>query len=168
MGMCDMIIFAGVSRVKGELKFRTATEMNRFRQLTKLGDTDIEFIKIDRVATKQEAAEQLISRNFANGRVEIEALLNEVALRVKPKREVKVTVPTKFAQEMLGAKVKVEPVQKRVRKIDQVFGKGPTLSVEEANARVMATVREVTPEQAMRLLVNAMPKKRKSRKLETV
>ena len=130
-------------------------------------DTDVEMIKIDRVATKQEAAQQLLDRNFANGRVEIQELLDKVAGK-KVKREVKVTVPTKFAQEMLGAKVKVEPVQKRVRKIDQVFGKGPTLSVDEANARVMATVREVTPEQAMRLLVNAMPKKRKSRKLETV
>lgn len=161
------IVFAGVSRLKGELKFRTATDEKRFVQLTKLGDTDVEFVSVN-AQTKQEAAEQLLARNFANGRVEIEALLNEVTLRVKPKREVKVTVPTKFAQEMLGAKVKVEPVQKRVRKIDQVFGKGPTLSVDEANARVMATVREVTPEQAMRLLVNAMPKKRKSRKLETV
>jgi len=167
--MSKVLNFAGVSRLNGELKFRTATEDSRFAQLSKLGDTDVEFVRIDPVESKQAAAEQLLARNFANGRVEIEALLNEVALRVKPKREVKVTVPTKFAQEMLGAKVKVEPVQKRVRKIDQVFGKGPTLSVDEANARVMATVREVTPEEAMRLLVNAMPKKRKSRKqVETV
>jgi hypothetical protein len=159
------IVFAGVSRLKGELKFRTATDDKRFLQLTKLGDTDVEFTSVN-AQTKQEAAEQLLARNFANGRVEIEALLNEVTLRTKPKREVKVTVPTRFAQEMQGAKVKVEPVQKRVRKADKMFGAGPTLSVEEANARVAATVKEITPERALELLVRAMPKKRRSRKVQ--
>jgi hypothetical protein len=139
--MSKTITFAGVSRLNGELKFRTATEDKRFLQLVKLGDTDVEFTGVN-ADSKQEAAEQLLARNFANGRVEIEALLNEVALRVKPKREVTVRVPTRFAIERQSKKVTVEDKK---------------LSIAEANARVALT---------LQLLVNDMPKKRRSRKTQ--
>ncbi len=142
------IIFAGVSRLKGELKFRTATDDKRFLQLIKLGDTDVEFTSVS-AATKQEAAEQLLARNFANGRVEIEALLNSVTLRTKTKREVTVRVPTRFAIERQGKKVVV---------------KDKKLSIEEANARVLATLKEITPERELELLCNRAPKARRSRK----
>lgn len=150
--MSKTLYFAGVSRVNGELKFRTATEASRFQQLTKLGDTDVEMIKIDGVDSKQEAAKQLLARNFANGRADIQALLEAVAGKKAIKRQVKVTVPTRFAVEMQGKKVKVEK----------------KLSIEEANARVAGTVKEITPERALQLLVNAMPKKRRSRKVQEV
>ena len=142
------IIFAGVSRLKGELKFRTATDDKRFLQLIKLGDTDVEFTSVN-AATKQEAAEQLLARNFANGRVEIEALLNSVTLRTKTKREVTVRVPTRFAIERQGKKVVV---------------KDKKLSIDEANARVLATLKEITPERELELLCNRAPKARRSRK----
>ena len=146
--MSKSITFAGVSRLVGELKFRTATEDKRFAQLVKLGDTDVEFTGVN-ADTKQEAAEQLLARNFANGRADVQALLESVAGKTsKPKRQVTVRVPTRFAVELQGKKVIVEK----------------KLSIEEANARVALTVKEITPERALQLLVQAAPKKRRSRK----
>jgi hypothetical protein len=95
--MSKQIYFAGVSRVAGVLKFRTAASPARFQQLGKLGDTDVEMINVN-CATKSQAAKELLSRNFANGRADIEALLVSVASDdnpfVKPKkaRTVKVKV----------------------------------------------------------------------------
>jgi hypothetical protein len=140
--MSKTILFAGVSRVAGELKFRTATDDKRFLQLIKLGDTDVEMINL-RAETKQEAAQELLSRNFANGRADIEALLESVAGKIaKPAR----------ARTVRVKKSTVDTEKK--------------LSIEEANARVMATMREITPEEAIRYLVRAMPKKRRSRKTQ--
>jgi len=76
--MSKAIYFAGVSRVAGELKFRTAQSPARFQQLGKLGDTDVEMINVN-CETKSQAAKELLSRNFANGRADIEALLVSVA-----------------------------------------------------------------------------------------
>ena len=147
--MSKAIYFAGVSRLNGELKFRTAQSPARFQQLTKLGDTEVEMTKVD-ADSKEAAAQELLDRNFANGRTEIETLLKAVASKTsKPKREVTVRVPTRFAIERQGKKVTVEK----------------KLSIEEANARVALTVKEITPERALQLLVNAMPKKRRSRKV---
>ena len=147
--MSKAIYFAGVSRLNGELKFRTAQSPARFQQLTKLGDTEVEMTKVD-ADSKEAAAQELLDRNFANGRTEIEALLKAVASKTsKPKRQVTVRVPTRFAIERQGKKVTVEK----------------KLSIEEANARVALTVKEITPERALQLLVNAMPKKRRSRKV---
>jgi hypothetical protein len=146
--MSKAIYFAGVSRLNGELKFRTAQSPARFQQLTKLGDTEVEMTKVD-ADSKEAAAQELLDRNFANGRTEIQALLEAVASKTsKPKRQVTVRVPTKFAIERQGKRVTVEK----------------KLSIEEANARVALTVKEITPERALQLLVNAMPKKRRSRK----
>ena len=93
--MSKVIYFAGVSRVAGELKFRTAQSPARFQQLGKLGDTDVEMVNV-RCETKSEAAKELLNRNFANGRADIEALLVSVAqddnpfARPKKARTVKV------------------------------------------------------------------------------
>jgi hypothetical protein len=84
--MSKVIYFAGVSRVAGELKFRTATEPGRFQQLAKLGDTDVEMINLN-VETKQEAAKELLLRNFANGRADIQALLEAVAGKTSTPRK---------------------------------------------------------------------------------
>jgi hypothetical protein len=149
--MSKAIYFAGVSRVAGELKFRTATEPSRFQQLIKLGDTDVEMVNLN-ADSKEQAAQELLDRNFANGRAEIQALLESVASKTsKPKREVTVRVPTRFAVERQGKKVTVEEKK---------------LSIKEANARVALTVKEITPERALQLLVNATPKKRRSRKTQ--
>jgi hypothetical protein len=76
--MSKAIYFAGVSRVAGVLKFRTAASPARFQQLGKLGDTDVEMVNVN-VDSKSAAAKELLSRNFANGRADIEALLVLVA-----------------------------------------------------------------------------------------
>jgi hypothetical protein len=141
--MSKILNFAGVSRVAGELKFRTATEPSRFQQLTKLGDTDVEMTKIAPALSKQAAAQELLDRNFANGRADIQALLESVAGKIaKPKR----------ARTVRVKKFTVDNEKK--------------LSIEEANARVMATMREITPEEAIKYLVRAQPKKRRSRKTQ--
>jgi hypothetical protein len=109
--MSKAIQFAGVSRVNGVLKFRTAVNPARIAQLGRLGDTDVEFANVN-AETKSAAAKDLLSRNFANGRADIEALLVAVAaddtpFRAPRARTVTVTVPTRFAQEMLGEQVQV-------------------------------------------------------------
>ena len=142
--MSKSIYFAGVSRVAGELKFRTATEPSRFQQLIKLGDTDVEMVNL-RAETKAEAAQELLSRNFANGRADIQALLESVAGKTSAPRK---------AREV---KVKSKQVKS---------AKEPKLSIEEANARVAATVKEITPKRALQLLVRAQPKKRRSRRTQ--
>jgi hypothetical protein len=59
--MSKLISFAGYSRVAGELKFRTATDEKRIEQLAKLGDTDINIVKLAQpVATKNEAVKAVI------------------------------------------------------------------------------------------------------------
>jgi hypothetical protein len=146
--MSKAIYFAGVSRLNGELKFRTAQSPARFQQLTKLGDTEVEMTKVD-ADSKEAAAQELLDRNFANGRVEILALLTAVAGKKTAKRQLTVRVPTKFAIERQGKKVTVTDKK---------------LSIDEANARVLATLKEITPERELELLCNRMPKKRRSRK----
>ena len=140
--MSKAIYFAGVSRLNGELKFRTAQSPARFQQLTKLGDTEVEMTKVD-ADSKESAAQELLDRNFANGRAEIQALLTAVAGKTSAPRKARTV------------KVKAKRVEVKEKK----------LSIEEANARVAQTVKEITPERALQLLVNAMPKKRRSRKV---
>lgn len=77
--MSKTMSFAGVSRVAGVLKFRGAQNVNRIDQLRKLGDTDVEMLFLGREMTKSEAAKELLARDFANGRTEIDALLVSVA-----------------------------------------------------------------------------------------
>jgi hypothetical protein len=77
--MSKLISFAGVSRVNGELKFRTAVSPARITQLQKLGDTEVEMRFLNVPMTKSEAAKRLISTGFANDREDVLALLVSVA-----------------------------------------------------------------------------------------
>jgi hypothetical protein len=139
--MSKTIYFAGVSRVAGELKFRTATEPGRFQQLIKLGDTDVEMVNLN-AETKQQAAEELLSRNFANGRADIQALLESVAGKASAPRKARTV------------KIKKSSMQAEPKK----------LSVEEANRLVLSTMREIDEKRVLQLLVRAQPKKRRLRK----
>jgi hypothetical protein len=139
--MSKAIYFAGVSRLNGELKFRTAQSPARFQQLTKLGDTEVEMSSVN-ADSKEQAAQELLDRNFANGRTEIEALLKAVAGKIaKPTRARTV-------------KVKKSSIATEPKK----------LSVEEANKLVLSTMREIDEKRVLQLLVRAQPKKRRSRK----
>jgi divalent metal cation (Fe/Co/Zn/Cd) transporter len=132
--MSKAIYFAGVSRVAGVLKFRTAASPARFQQLGKLGDTDVEMINVC-VETKSQAAKELLSRNFANGRADIEALLVAVAQDDNPfvkkarKNTVVVKVPTRFAAQLQDAQVEVSK---------KMTAKEAARIREEFNARVKA------------------------------
>ena len=107
--MSKAIYFAGVSRVAGVLKFRTAASPARFQQLGKLGDTDVEMVNV-RVETKSQAAKELLARNFANGRADIEALLVSVATDDNPFAKPKAVKKAKTVV-VKNVKVKSAPTQ---------------------------------------------------------
>ena len=97
--MSKFITFAGTSRVAGVLKFRTATDEKRIEQLAKLGDTDINIIKLAvPVATKNEAVKAIIQL-YGNAEAEVTNFLaaqvkdeNPFAKAPKAKKEVTVKV----------------------------------------------------------------------------
>jgi hypothetical protein len=109
--MSKAIYFAGVSRVAGVLKFRTAASPARFQQLGKLGDTDVEMVNVN-CETKSQAAKELLSRNFANGRADIEALLVSVAQDdnpfAKPKKARTVTIKRTTVADAVMAEARVK------------------------------------------------------------
>ena len=96
--MSKLISFAGVSRVTGVLKFRTADNPARITQLQKLGDTEVEMRFLNVPMTKSDAAKRLISTGFANDRKDVLALLVSVAkddnpfAKPKKSRTVKVKI----------------------------------------------------------------------------
>jgi hypothetical protein len=141
--MSKAIYFAGVSRLNGELKFRTAQSPARFQQLTKLGDTEVEMSSVN-ANSKEQAAQELLDRNFANGRAEIQALLESVASKTSAPRK---------AREV---KVKKSSLKTEPKK----------LSVEEANRLILSTMREIDEARALELLCHRVPKKRRSRKTQ--
>jgi hypothetical protein len=141
--MSKAIYFAGVSRLNGELKFRTAQSPARFQQLTKLGDTEVEMSSVN-ANSKEQAAQELLDRNFANGRAEIQALLESVAGKTSAPRK---------AREV---KVKKSSLKTEPKK----------LSVEEANKLILSTMREIDEARALELLCHRVPKKRRSRKTQ--
>jgi hypothetical protein len=104
--MSKLISFAGVSRVNGELKFRTAVSPARITQLQKLGDTEVEMRFLNTSMTKSEAAKRLISTGFANDREDVLALLVSVANDDNP------FVKPKVAKKPRTVKVKNAVVKK--------------------------------------------------------
>jgi hypothetical protein len=101
--MSKLISFAGYSRVAGELKFRTATDEKRIEQLAKLGDTDINIIKLAQpVATKNEAIKSVIQL-YGNAEAEVTAFLtaqvkDENPFVKSPKAKKEVSVKVKVAK----------------------------------------------------------------------
>ena len=124
--MSKAITFAGVSRLAGELKFRTATEDQRFAQLIKLGDTEVEFTGVN-ADTKQEAAQELLTRNFANGRAEVQALLESVAGKASSPRRAG-TVRVRARKVKVSKVVEAEDIKLTPRQAAKVR--------EEFNARL--------------------------------
>lgn len=122
--MSKVLNFAGISRVNGELKFRTATEDSRFLQLTKLGDTDVEFIKIKAVETKQEAAQALLDAGFNWDKPEVLALLQAVAGKVSvPKVSKPRTVKVKAKAKVVAPVADVKMSSREAEKVRAEFMK---------------------------------------------
>ena len=111
--------FAGFSRLNGELKFRTANDTKRINQLRKLGDTDVVILQLPTDMSKTEAAEYVLN-NLAISYTDFDTaeardlLASMVGRTVKIKRPVKVTVPSTTQVKLTGARVKVEPVEKKL------------------------------------------------------
>jgi hypothetical protein len=107
----EQIRFAGTSRLNGELKFRTATTAGRVAQLERT-DREVSMLEIQPVATKPEAAKALLAAGHMAGNAEITAVYVAKAADENPfakpkarKNTVVVKVPTRFAQEVQGARV---------------------------------------------------------------
>jgi hypothetical protein len=117
--MSKLISFAGYSRVAGKLKFRTATDEKRIEQLAKLGDTDINIVKLATpVATKNEAVKAVIQL-YGNAEAEVTAFLTaqvkdenpfaapkakrEVRVKVKVAKKAKASEPRELTAKELAA-----------------------------------------------------------------
>jgi IS30 family transposase len=124
----EQIIYAGYSRLKGELKFRTATSEGRVQQLGRT-DSDVHMLLIKAVDTKAAAAKELLAIGHMSGDQEIVDLYVAKAGNDNPfakktrKTTVVVKVPTKFAQEVQGEVVEVSEkmTPKQAQKIRDEF-----------------------------------------------
>jgi len=106
--MKDAIIFAGYSRqADGTMKFRTATNIDRVRQLSKFGE-DVFMIQINPVQTKSAAAKELLRLDHANGAKELEKFYTAQVRDENPFRVVKLKVPSVAMQQLIGAKIETE------------------------------------------------------------
>lgn len=132
---------AGVSRLNGVLTARFTNDDNRMVVLVKNGHTDVQLVKLPTAMDKIDATSYLLKSNFANGDVEV-----ETALKLAPKSE--------RVKRASVVKVKNVKIKKEKR-----------LSVEEANAIIMSTMREVTEAERLARLVVGKTKKRRSRKV---
>ena len=112
--MKDAIIYAGYSRLAdGTMKFRTATTQKRVDQLVALGE-EVHMRIINDVHSKSAAAKELLRLDHANGAKELEAFYAAQVRDENPfkktSRVVKIKVPTKFAVQMVGAKIEEVPL----------------------------------------------------------
>ena len=101
--------FAGTSVLKGQLKVRFANSEARARQLTKLGDTDVNIVALPTACDKASAVRHLLDSGFAVTDAVRAALEAELAVPVKARREVSVRVKPVKAR---AAKVPAAPKAK--------------------------------------------------------
>jgi hypothetical protein len=110
--MSKQIQYAGYSTLKdGSIKFRTATDEKRIFQLEAFGEAVCMTLLPKVVATKSEAAKQLLAMNHASNDPAIVDFYVQMAKDENPfkrkARVVKVTVPNRAIAELTGAQVKV-------------------------------------------------------------
>lgn len=106
------IQYAGYSTLKdGSIKFRTATDEKRINQLEAFGEAVCMTLLPRVVATKSEAAKQLLAINHCSNDPAIVDFYVQNARDENPfkktARVVKVTVPNRAIAELTGATVKV-------------------------------------------------------------
>ena len=108
--MKDAIVFAGYSRqADGTMKFRTATNIARVRQLSAFGE-EVFMIQISPVYNKSAAAKELLRLDHANGAKELEAFYVKQVKDENPFRVVKLKVPSVAMQQLVGAKIEEQPL----------------------------------------------------------
>ena len=111
--MKDAIIFAGYSRqADGTMKFRTATNIERVRQLSKFGE-EVFMIQINPVYSKSSAAKELLRLDHARGVAELEQFYTKFVRDENPFRVVKLKVPSVAMQKLVGAEIEEEPMTRK-------------------------------------------------------
>ena len=110
--MSKQIQYAGYSTLKdGSIKFRTATDEKRIYQLEAFGEAVCMTLLPKVVATKAEAAKQLLSINHCANDPAIVDFYVQNARDENPfkrkARVVKITVPSTAMVQLTGAKVRV-------------------------------------------------------------
>lgn len=110
--MSKQIQYAGYSTLKdGSIKFRTASDEKRIYQLESFGEAVCMTLLPRVVASKSEAAKQLLAINHCSNDSAIVDFYVQNAKDENPfkktARVVKVTVPNRAIAELTGAKVKV-------------------------------------------------------------
>jgi hypothetical protein len=73
--MSKSFTHAGVSKLDGEFKVRFANDAMRTKVLIKNGHTDIDIIELKHAMSKEDALAYLMSIDFANGNVLVQAAL---------------------------------------------------------------------------------------------
>ena len=73
--MSKSFTHAGVSKLDGEFKVRFANDAMRTKVLIKNGHTDIDIIELKNAMSKEDALAYLMSIDFANGNVLVQAAL---------------------------------------------------------------------------------------------
>lgn len=108
--------FAGTSVLKGVLKVRFANSEARARQLTKLGDTDVNIVALPTACDKVSAVRHLLDSGFATSDAVRTALEAELSTPVKARRETKIRVAVVKPKAKVGAKKAkaVKPVKAEV------------------------------------------------------
>ena len=122
---------AGVSRQNGEMKVRFANDALRVKVLAKNGHRKIDIVELREPMTKEAAVAFLFSIDFANGNKEVQAALEAAA----DKRGV--TVAKAVAKAPKAAVVKKAPKAAVAVAADE-----PTMTVKEANARILKQLAE--------------------------
>lgn len=123
----NLYTHAGVSKHNGEFKVRFANDALRVKVLAKNGHKDIDIVELKTAMTKEDAVAYLLSIDFANGNSAVQGALEAAA----DKRGVTVAKAPKSA-----------PKAKTVKKAVVVEDTEPTMSIKEANARILAQLAE--------------------------
>ena len=127
----NLYTHAGVSKQNGEFKVRFANDALRVKVLAKNGHKDIDILELKTAMTKEDAVAFLLSIDFDNGNPAVRAALEAAA----DKRGV--TVAKSTPKAVVKPKT-VAKVKKAVVKTAVVEDTEPTMTVKEANARIMA------------------------------
>jgi hypothetical protein len=130
------VTYAGFSRVNGVLKFRTACDAKRIKQLEKLGDTDVDLDKLPMPMDKNQAVKYVLTNL---GRFQVNAKEAESVL-------------TNLVKDENPFKAPKKPVAKKPQKT--VVVKGPKLVVANVADKPSS------PEQAAKIRAEFMKKLR--------
>ena len=115
--------FAGTSILKGVLKVRFANSEARARQLTKLGDTDVNIVALPMACDKASAVRHLLDSGFATSDAVRTALEAELSVPVKARLRPKFVC--QWPNPNPKSKPKSQPKKLRLRKLSRPKLKSP-------------------------------------------